>query len=289
MAIGPLSKTLRGHDLIVVIGAPVFRYYPHVAGDYLPAGAELLQIVSDPAEAGAAAVGDSLLSDAKLALEALIQLVPKDKARSLPPPSRAADSKLPSPPNDPLTAREAFAAIRELHPDTAILVDESPSNAEDVVRSWPTVQPESYFSFASGGLGWGAPAAVGIALAQKKTGKGRPVVAFIGDGSLQYSIQCLYSAAQHKLNVIFIVPCNEEYAILKEFAELENTPNVPGLDLPGLDIVSAAKGFGCAGVLTKTKEEIKKAFGAALSADGPTLIAIRIARKHRPLIPPVSE
>jgi benzoylformate decarboxylase len=289
MAIGPLSKTLRGHDLIVVIGAPVFRYYPHVAGDYLPAGAELLQIVSDPAEAGAAAVGDSLLSDAKLALEALIQLVPKDKARSLPPPSRAADSKLPSPPNDPLTAREAFAAIRELRPDNAILVDESPSNAEDVVRSWPTVQPESYFSFASGGLGWGAPAAVGIALAQKKTGKGRPVVAFIGDGSLQYSIQCLYSAAQHKLNVIFIVPCNEEYAILKEFAELENTPNVPGLDLPGLDIVSAAKGFGCAGVLTKTKEEIKKAFGAALSADGPTLIAIRIARKHRPLIPPVSE
>src|SRR6202142_1997705 len=63
MAIGPLSKALRGHDLIIVIGAPVFRYYPYLAGDYLPAGAELLQIVSDPAEAGAAAVGDSLLSD----------------------------------------------------------------------------------------------------------------------------------------------------------------------------------------------------------------------------------
>jgi len=289
MAIGPLSKTLRGHDLIVVIGAPVFRYYPHVAGDYLPAGAELLQIVSDPAEAGAAAVGDSLLSDAKLALEALIQLVPKDKARSLPPPSRAADSKLPSPPNDPLTAREAFAAIRELRPDNAILVDESPSNAEDVVRSWPTVQPESYFSFASGGLGWGAPAAVGIALAQKKTGRGRPVVAFIGDGSLQYSIQRLYSAAQLKLKVIFIIPWNQEYAILKEFAVLENTPNVPGLDLPGLDIVSAAKGFGCASVLTKTKEEIKKAFGAALSADGPTVIVIPIAHEDRPLVPPISD
>jgi len=109
IAIGPLSKRLNSHDLIIVIGAQVFRYYPYLVGDYLPAGAELLQIVSDPADAGAAAVGDSLLGDAKLALEALIQLVPKN-GRSLPAPSRV-DDKLPSPPNDPLTAREAFAAL----------------------------------------------------------------------------------------------------------------------------------------------------------------------------------
>jgi benzoylformate decarboxylase len=288
MAIGPLSKTLHGHDLIIVIGAPVFRYYPYLAGDYLPAGAELLQVVSDPADAGAAAVGDSLLGDAKLALESLIQLVPKNKARSLPAPSRV-DNELPSPPNDSLTAKEAFAALSELRPNNAIIVNETASNAADLLQTWPTVQTQSYFSFASGGLGWGAPAAVGVALAQKKTGRGRPVVAFIGDGALQYSIQCLYSAAQHKLKVIFIVPWNEEYAILKEFAELENTPDVPGLDLPGLDIVSAAKGFGCAGVLTRTKEEIKEAFGAALSADGPTVIVIPIAHEDRPLVPPVSD
>jgi benzoylformate decarboxylase len=288
MAIGPLSKTLHGHDLIIVIGAPVFRYYPYLAGDYLPAGAELLQVVSDPADAGAAAVGDSLLGDAKLALESLIQLVPKNKARSLPAPSRV-DNELPSPPNDSLTAKEAFAALSELRPNNAIIVNETASNAADLLQTWPTVQTQSYFSFASGGLGWGAPAAVGVALAQKKTGRGRPVVAFIGDGALQYSIQCLYSAAQHKLKVIFIVPWNEEYAVLKEFAALENTPNVPGLDLPGLDIVSAAKGFGCAGVLTRTKEEIKEAFGAALSADGPTVIVIPIAHEDRPLVPPISD
>jgi benzoylformate decarboxylase len=99
----------------------------------------------------------------------------------------------------------------------------------------------------------------------------------------------LYSAAQLKLKVIFIIPWNQEYAILKEFAVLENTPNVPGLDLPGLDIVSAAKGFGCASVLTKTKEEIKKAFGAALSADGPTVIVIPTAHEDRPLVPPISD
>jgi len=194
MAIGPLSKRLRGHDLIIVIGAPVFRYYPYVEGDYLPSGAELLQIVSDPADAGAAAVGDSLLSDARLALEALIQLVPKNKARSLPPPLRVA-SKLPSVPNDPLTAREAFIVLSELRPENVILVNESASNAEDVIRSWPTDRSPISPSQAAG---WGAPAAIGIALAQKKTGRGRPVVAFIKDGSLQYSFQRLYSAGRHK-------------------------------------------------------------------------------------------
>ena len=55
-----------------------------------------------------------------------------------------------------------------------------------------------------------SPAAVGIALAQKKTGSGRPDVAVIGDGSLQYSVQSLYSAVQHKLKVIYVVPCNGE-------------------------------------------------------------------------------
>jgi benzoylformate decarboxylase len=184
---------------------------------------------------------------------------------------------------------EAFMTLSELRPPHAIVINESASNAEDVVRAWPTNEPQSYFSFASGGLGWGAPAAVGIAMAQKKSGQGRPVIAFIGDGSLQYSIQCLYSAVQHKTKVVFIVPCNGEYAILKEFAVLEKTPNVPGLDLPGLDVVSAAKAFGCSGTLAKTKDEIKKAFSAALRSDGPTLIAIPIAREDRPLVPPVTD
>ena len=48
-----------------------------------------------------------------------------------------------------------------------------------------------------------------------------------------------------------------------------------------------AKGFGCATVHAKTTQEIKQAFAAALKADGPTLIAIPIARQERPLVPPV--
>jgi benzoylformate decarboxylase len=285
---GPLSDRLKGLDLMVVIGATVFRYYPYIAGPVLPAGCELLQVTNDPSDAGSALVGDSLLGDAKLTLEALVETVEDGSSRTAPRPLNL-PRDLPSPPNTPLTASEVYAALSELRPEDAIVVQESPSNAFDLAKWWPTIKPASYYTFASGALGWDAPAAVGIALAEKESGTGRPVVAVIGDGSLQYSIQCLASAAQHKLKVIYIIPSNGEYAILKEFAELEKTPNVPGLDLPDLDIVSTAKGFGCAAVRARTKKEIQEAFSMALKADGPTLIAVPIKHQIRPLVPLVPE
>jgi len=115
------------------------------------------------------------------------------------------------------------------------------------------------------------------------------VIVLIGDGSLQYSVQSLAAAAQHKLKMVYIVPCNGEYAILKEFAVLEKTPNVPSLDLPFLDIVSLAKGYGCHTTKADTKEEIQHAFKEALAAEGPTVIAIPIKRELKSLIPPSSK
>jgi benzoylformate decarboxylase len=139
IAIDPLSKRLHGCDLAIVIGAPIFRYYPYVAGQYLPDGAELLQITSDPNDAGAAAVGDSLSADAKLALESLIELVPQNKDRPLPTPLRV-ENQSPSPAISPLTASEVFSALSEARPEDAILVQEPPSNSTDLLQSWPTVK-----------------------------------------------------------------------------------------------------------------------------------------------------
>lgn len=286
MAIGPLGERLRGFELAVVIGAPVFRYYPYIPGAVLPPGCELLHITNDPSDAAGALVGDSLLGDATLALEALLELVEPGASR-VPPEPLDRPHTLPSPPGSPLTASEVYAALGELRPEDAIVVQESPSNVMDLALWWPTVKPGSYYTYASGGLGWNAPAAAGIALAQQHADTGRPVVAVIGDGAMQYSVQCLAAAAQHRLKVIYIVPCNGEYAILKEFAVLENTPNVPGLDLPALDIVSTARGFGCAAAAARTKQELQAAFSQALRTDGPTVIAVPIQHQLRPLVPPV--
>jgi benzoylformate decarboxylase len=290
-AMQPLSKKLEGHDVALVVGAPVFRYYPYVPGSYLPDGLRLLHISDDPAETGRAPVGDSLLGDAVLSLEGLKRLLgdcnPKaTKARELLPHRMAPHGSSVAKGSDDgrLTAAQVFRALNEVRPANTILVEESPSNLADLHAEWPITEPDTFYTFASGILGWNLPAAVGIALAERDSGRNRPVIAIIGDGSVQYSVQSLWTAAQLRLPILIIVPSNDEYCILKSFAVLEETPGVPGLDIPGLDIVSIAKGYGCDAVRLDDIEEIKKAAVEAWSKSKPTVLEIPISRQIPPLI-----
>jgi benzoylformate decarboxylase len=107
MAMGPLSDRLEGFDLAAVIGATVFRYHAYVPGPVLPAVCKLLQVTNDPSDASSALVGDSLLGDARLTLEALIELVEDGSSRTPPKPLNPSRA-LPSPPNSPLTASEVM-------------------------------------------------------------------------------------------------------------------------------------------------------------------------------------
>src|SRR6185295_12608469 len=86
MTIAGAEKILRGHDLAIVIGAQVFRYYPYVAGEYLPEGTDLLQITNDPHLAAVAPVGDSLIGDVRVALEQLVEMVDAPTNRPAPSP-----------------------------------------------------------------------------------------------------------------------------------------------------------------------------------------------------------
>lgn len=183
-----------------------------------------------------------------------------------------------------MTAFDAFSTVAKCRPDNAILVNESPSNTADLLHAWPAMKPESYFIFASGALGWGLPASVGVALAQKHNGTKRPTVCAIGDGSLHYSVQALYTAAQQNVKLICLVPDNGQYAILKEFAVLEKTPNVPALDLPGLNAVKTADAYGVRAFRAENASELQKRFEQALKDDGPTLIEFPIDKELRPLV-----
>ncbi|MEU6603108.1 benzoylformate decarboxylase [Streptomyces flaveolus] len=273
MSLKTISDQLTGHDLVVVIGAEVFRYYPYVAGDILPSGTDLLQITDDPSVNASARVGDSLLGDARLSLELLVDMVGDGSERTKPQPLDR-DRRLPETPNSPLSPDEVYAALSSVRPDGAVFVCESTSTMEQHAAWLPTVEPDSYFQTASGGIGWALPAAVGVALADRERGVDRPVIGLIGDGSFQYSIQALWTASQHKLPIVFVAMRNHEYSILKSFAELEETPGVPGLDLPGFDIATVARGFGCNAVDVTTTDELKKAFTAALEADVATVIVV---------------
>jgi benzoylformate decarboxylase len=290
-AIGPLSEKLEGHDVALVVGAPVFRYYPYVPGSFVPSGLHLLHISDDPAETGRAPVGDSLLGDAVLCLAALKDLLAGHTPPSPRPPKQQEHRMAPHPAPSTngsragrTSAAEVFAALNEIRPAHAVLVEESPSNLSDLHKAWPITEPDTFYTFASGGLGWNLPASVGIALGERDSGRNRPVIAIIGDGSFQYSVQSIWSAAQLRLPLLIVVLRNEEYAILKAFAELEQAPGVPGLELPDLDIVSIAKGFGCDAIRVGDLDAIKKTVAEAWTKDVPTVVEVPISPQIPPLL-----
>ncbi len=289
-AIGPLAQHLDGYDLAVVIGAPVFRYYPWIPGDYLPPGLRLWHITDDPAEAGRAPVGDSILGDPVLTIDQLLPLIPQGaRTQPLNPPLPHRMSPLPQIPAAADTtglpaAREVFDELYRSCSADAILVEETPSNLGDLHAAWPITQPDAFYTMASGGLGWSTPAAVGIALAERDSGRRRQVVMVVGDGSFQYSVQSIWTAAQLGLPILFVVLRNGEYAILKAFAEVEDSPGVPGLDIPGIDIVCLARGYGCYAAVVKTLDVLQSETIAAAERDGPTVLEVPITVTVPPLL-----
>lgn len=279
-AIAPLADKLRGHDLILVIGAPVFRYYPYVPGNYLPEGARLLHITDDPAEAARAPVGDSFIADPALTCATILPLVVQT-ARPLPEPRSKPD--LPST-SIPMAPETFYDAVNTARPSSTIIVQESNSNLRALHEFLPVTQPASYFATASAGLGWGLPAAVGLALAESDAASGRPVIAVIGDGAFQYSVQALWTAVRHRLNMIVLVPRNFGYGILKAFATQEKNPDVPGLDLPEIDVVALSRGYGCHSEQVEDAGILPGAIASALERQGPSVLVIPIARDAPPLL-----
>jgi len=274
MTIAEVNQVLAGHDLVIVIGAQVFRYYPYVPGEYLPEGTELIQLTVDPHLASVAPVGDSLVGDVRVGLEQLVDLIDTPVGRQAPTPLNRDRAVRTSAPGEALTADEVYATLATVNPEDSAVVMESTSTMAELFQWIPTTRSSSFFATGSGGIGWGVPGAVGLALGDRERGVDRKIVATIGDGSFQYSIQAIWTAAQHDLPIVFVVLRNEAYEVLKSFALLEKTPNVPALDLPGLDIASLATGFGCRTADVRTTEELASEFKLALDVDGPTVIVV---------------
>src|SRR5207302_4822328 len=111
-AIGPLSETLAGHDLVLVVGASVFSYYPNIPGPLLPEGTELVAITSDPDEAARAPMGDAIVADVALTLAALVEQV-GESGRPQPEARPAAE---PAPESDPISPSTAVTALAEVFP-----------------------------------------------------------------------------------------------------------------------------------------------------------------------------
>jgi len=269
-AIGPLAEALEGHDLVLVAGSAVFPYYPYIPGPLLPEGASLVQLTSDPDEAARAPVGSAILGDVAAALGALVELV--GRAEREPPPPRP----LPGEPDEskPMSGSAAMAALADVWPGDAIAVVEAPSATLALRNRLRLSRPGSYYFSSGGGLGFAIAAAIGVQMAEPA----RPVVCVLGEGSAQYGITALWTAAAYKVPVTYLILRNDEYMILKWFAELEQAGAVPGLDLPGLDVAAVAEAYGVPAREARDRDELSEALRADIAvSDGPRLVQVRVA------------
>ncbi|TGN95701.1 benzoylformate decarboxylase [Burkholderia sp. USMB20] len=260
---------LTGYDLVLSLGAPIFTYHVEGFGPHIPAGADLYQLTDDPDVAAWAPVGTSVVTSLRLGLSDLLTR-PASRPRAV-PAGRASPPAVPA--TSPISVAYLMQTLATVRPGDSIVVEEAPSSRPFMQAYLPFDRSESFYTCSSGGLGHGLPAAVGVALAKAP----RRVIGLLGDGSSMYAIQALWSAAQLKLPITFVIVNNRKYAALEEFASLFKITQAVGTRLPGIDFSGLAHSMGCAAMQVEQAEQLEGALRAALEARLPTLVEVFVA------------
>ncbi|MSS00288.1 benzoylformate decarboxylase [Arthrobacter sp. BL-252-APC-1A] len=265
--IDSVRRRLSEHDLVLVVGAPVFRYHRWEPAEYLEEGTQVWQLTQDPSEATRAPFGTAVVADVARAITTLAKRVTdrgvRRPERELPQAKTSAEG---------MTGTEILEVLNEHVTEQVVYINETTTLDLDYLERICIDKPGRYHFPASGGLGFGLPAAVGFSLGDP----GATVVATVGDGSANYGITALYTAAQRQTRTVFVIVNNSGYGALAGFAKRMGVPDVPGLTLGGIDFVALARGYGVPASATTTRQEFEEAYRQALASEGPVLIDARI-------------
>jgi benzoylformate decarboxylase len=163
--------------------------------------------------------------------------------------------------------------IAEALPRDAVVVNEGLTSARHLSDLVPYRDRYGFHALASGGIGWGLPAAVGVALAQAP----RPVLCYSGDGSAMYSIQALWTAAHHKLPITYVIANNGGYRIIKQrLFSFHGNAHYIGMDFadPAIDFAALARAMGMPAETITDPEAVPAALRRAFATAGPKLLDI---------------
>ena len=267
-----LANCLKGADLVLVLGAPVFTYHFPGTDDHIPAGAELCLVSDDPKQTAGAAVGSAMLSNMKLAAEGLAARVRQRAIRT--EPVRARPGRV------PLTLGISndlfYQTLAELRSPDSILVEEAPSSHDALHDYFPILRPNGFLATASGCLGFGLAAGVGAAL----TSPSSPVICVVGDGSSLYTIQALWSAAEYDTDILIVVLNNGGYRVLETIAAKGGAKAVDGVEIGHVDFVRIAEGQGVRAARCARGSELAGVLRTMLAEKGPRLLEVTITDKE---------
>jgi benzoylformate decarboxylase len=284
-----VRESLQGHDLLVVLGADLLRMSVYSPVDPLPPGLRVLHVSEREWELGKNHATElAVRAGVAETLAVLLPVLRERQSEGARVAARARVAQLQSrnwsarrvallasaPSASASGAMQPLALVRELVqalPPGAICVEEAPTTAPLLASLLPVEQGLDFLGLASGGLGFGMGGAVGAALARP----GTPVAAMIGDGSAMYAIQALWTAAHHRLPVVYVIVNNRSYRIIKErLVSARHSDRFLGMDFadPPLDFVAMAKGMGVEGVRVSDPRELGSALRQAFAGRKPFLI-----------------
>ena len=130
---------------------------------------------------------------------------------------------------------------------------------------------KAFFGLGSGGIGFAMAGAVGVQPALPD----RPVVAVVGDGSAMYSIQALWTAANAKLPITYVIANNGGYRIIKErLKSFHGVERYTGMEFkdPPIDFTELARSMGATAVQITDAADIGPAIEESTRRNEPTLL-----------------
>jgi benzoylformate decarboxylase len=166
-------------------------------------------------------------------------------------------------------------AVAQALPENGVLVNEGLTSSRHLTDLRPYRDRHDYHALASGGIGWGLPASIGVAIAQAP----RPVCCFSGDGSAMYSIQSLWTAANMKLPITFVIANNGGYRIIKQrLLAFHGNAQFIGMDFndPYIDFTMMAQALGVPGQRIENPGELRGALEQSFTTPGPKLLEVMV-------------
>lgn len=258
-----IVATLAPHDFVLALGGPMNLYHVEGHGPHIADGTDVWLIGDNPVHAAWAPVGTAIVANTRQALTLLLD--------SGPPPVRAAPAPRVLPPvldGSAMTDRYVLQRLAALRSRDSVIVEEAASSRGPMHDYLPILAKDTFYTCASGGLGHGLPAAVGMALARP----GDKVIAVLGDGASMYAIQGLHVAAQLGLPISFVILKNRRYEALHSFGRLFGMQTLVGTQFPELDFCALAAGHGIEGRSASDAASLDAVLHWSLAADKPTLV-----------------
>ncbi len=275
-------------DVILIAGSGSQLEFEESEPSRVPPGAHCIHLCADAGELGRSHRTDvALLGDVELGLADLHAAVEARQTPSEIDGDQSAEVRPGVPERPELTnawtgtsnaVRDVVAALAEQLPPNAIVISDAVTAQNDILDLVPRCKAGDFVASASGSLGWGAGAALGVAFAEPEM----RAIAFLGDGVFQFGIQALWTANHYSLPVTFVVFNNSMYlAVRYGLLGLSGTAaklgRFPGVDISGPDIAAIARGFGLPAKQVSSAAEAASALDWANDRDGPALVEVLVA------------